>query len=113
MKLIIAAVRSNMKDDIVHALHKLDSFPGALMSQVEGVGLGRHHKSLADPVDTGLGPPAYVRLEIVCRDDHADEIVQAIKNKAYTGNPGDGRVFVMDAENAIRIRTGQQGEDAL
>jgi len=52
-------------------------------------------------------------LEIVVSDDQCEEVVQAIRKAAYTGEIGDGKIFILPLEDALRIRTGERGEDAI
>ena len=54
----------------------------------------------------------HVKIEIVCADDQLDEIVRAIETTAHTGNKGDGKIYVTNVEQAIRIRTGERGASA-
>ena len=113
MKRIVAFIKSNMLEDVVFALHKIEEFAGASISEVKGIGCG-----MKDHVaDHGGGPfhsfPKSVRMELVCVNEQAEEIVAAIEERAHTGLPDDGKIYVSDVEQAIRIRTGDRGEKAV
>lgn len=56
---------------------------------------------------------AKVKLEIAVRDEQCEEVVQAVRKAAYTGEIGDGKIFILPLEDSIRVRTGERGEDSL
>ena len=97
MKEVKAIIQPFMLSKVLDALHAMEGFPGATASEVQGVGARgefsyeRHTR---------------VKLEIIVSDAMADTIAQAIRENGRTGNPGDGHVFVIPVERAIRIRTG-------
>ncbi len=112
MKMITAYIRPIVQDEVVERLRDLE-VPGASLSEVEGFGLE------ADP-DGGAsyGPQVspyqrVVRLEIVCSDDAAPSIAEAIADAAQTGRRGDGKVFVTPVTGAIDVRTQRTGEDVV
>ena len=113
MKLIIAIVKPNMLDDVIFALHQVEDFPGATMSDVRGMGRGLHQHIAEDRETPSFGYPAQVRIEVVCPDNQVEEIVSAIAQNARTGKPDDGKIFILPVDNAIRIRTGQRGVEAI
>ncbi len=113
MKRIIAIIKPNMLDDVIFALHQVKDFPGATMTDVRGMGRGFHRHLKENHLSPSFGYPAQVRIEIVCVYDQVDEIVTTIENNARTGKPGDGKIFTSPVDGAIRISTGQKGEDAV
>lgn len=113
MKRIIAIIKPNMLDDVVFALHQIEDFPGATMTEVQGMGRSfhRHVKKCRDSLSFGY--PKQVRIEIVCFDNQVELISSTIEENARTGKSGDGKIFISDVAGAIRIRTGQRGENAI
>jgi len=113
MNRIIAIIKPNMLDDVVFALHKIEDFPGATMTEVRGMGRGfkRHvqEKSQYSP----FGYPVQVRIEVVCLDSQTEEIITTIEKSARTGKSGDGKIFISPVEEAVRIRTGQRGDAVI
>ena len=113
MKRIIAIIKPNMLDDVIFALHKIEDFPGATMTEVQGMGRS-FHKHVEKRQNSGsVGYPTRIRIEIVCSDDRLADIISIIEENARTGKSGDGKIFISDISEAIRIRTGQRGEDAI
>lgn len=113
MKHIVAFIKPNMLEGVVFALHKIEYFPGATITEVKGIGGG-----LQDSTEKGNHTPLHsfpksVRLEIVCKDEQVEPIVTAIEKHAHTGLPGDGKIYVSNVGQAVRIRTGQRGNDAV
>ncbi len=114
MKRIIAFIKPNMLDDVVFALHKIEDFPGAAISEVRGIGRGIHHHVNGAPrFRRSFGLPVSVRLEIVCSTARTEEIVGTIAREARTGLPDDGKIVICPVDDALRIRTGERGEDAV
>ena len=113
MKRIIAFVKPNMLDDVIFGLHDVEGFPGASISEVQGIGSGScDHLKHGDRTPFHAFPKS-VRMEIVCPAVQAEEIVETIREKAHTGLPDDGKIYVSAVEDAVRIRTGDRGEVAV
>jgi nitrogen regulatory protein PII len=113
MKRIVAFMKPNMLDGVISALHEIENFPGASISEVQGIGSGsRKHLEHADRTPFHAFPKS-VRMEIVCPAAKVEEIVEAIREKAHTGLPDDGKIYVSAVEDALRIRTGERGEMAV
>ena len=105
MKEIKAYIRPHQLDRVVDALEAKPESPGVTVSEVKGFG---HPK--------GGGPAELMRrakLEIVVPDTQVESIITLITEHAQTGNFGDGKIFVSDVEGAVRIRTGERGEEAV
>jgi len=100
-------------DDVVTALHKIEGLPGLTVSEIKGFGRTKA-KNADDAFREGLHDYIKrVKIELVVHNDIVDEVVDIIKTKAHTGNPGDGKIFVIDVVNTIRIRTNERGEQAI
>lgn len=113
MKRIVAFIKPNMLTDVIQALHEVSDFPGAAISEVKGIGRGISDHVKESNHEPFHGMPHSVRLESICVDDMADEIVKAIETNAHTGLPDDGKIYVSSVEEAIRIRTGERGDAAV
>lgn len=113
MKQIIAMVRPIMRNDVIAALHKVENFPGACMTNFEGIRRGTCQGSEGHCEPPLIGFRNYVRIEIICKDDMAPVLVETIRESAHTGKPGDGKVFVCQVASALRISNGQTDEDAI
>ncbi|MDR2122250.1 MAG: P-II family nitrogen regulator [Flavobacteriaceae bacterium] len=111
MKKIEAIIRKTKFDDVKEALIASD-IEWFSYSEVRGVG-----KDLEERIYRGIvydtSSIERILLSIVVRDINVEKAVQAIENSAYTGEIGDGRIFIYPAEDAISIRTGKRGEDTL
>lgn len=109
MREIKAIVRHERIPDIFRALHEIPGLPGATMSVIQGFG---RRIDLASK-DGGYGETVMAKLEIVVPLAIVDQVTAAIERSAHTGRPGDGKIFVIPVENAINIRSGSQGVEAL
>ena len=111
MKKIEAIIRKTRFDDVKEALDKAD-IEWFSYYDVRGVGKAKEGRVYRGIIyDT-----SYIErtlLSIVVRDINVDKTVQAIQKVAYTGETGDGRIFIYPVEDAIRIRTGQKGDESL
>lgn len=112
MKLIKAFVRTSRVDEVVRALEAAGA-PGITISRVHGVGYGY------EPMLFTLSPSEYSKtlevskVEVVCCREDADCLIEALAKAARTGVHGDGVVFVTPVERAVKIRTGEEGTEAL
>lgn len=110
MKMVIAFIQPFMAQDVVHALHRVPGLSGATFTDVKGFGRGR-------PTDTPTAEVLYgtadkVRIEVAVPEDLEDVVVEAIREAARTGNRGDGKIYVLPVERAVRIATAEEGDDA-
>lgn len=112
MKKIEAFVRPEKLEDIKEILSTLD-LNGLSFSQVMGCGNQKGWKEFirGSEVDVNFLPK--IKLEIVVQDEKVDNVIDQITKTARTGEVGDGKIFVFDIARAIRIRTGEQGAEAL
>ena len=110
---VVAFIQPFQTDAVVDALRHVRGCPGLSVSDVRGVGCTGAHpprageRSEVDPFERK------VRIEIFCRASDAVVIVEAIRQAAHTGHPGDGKIFVGPVTLAQRIRSGEWGEAAL
>jgi nitrogen regulatory protein P-II 1 len=113
MKEIKAIVQPFMLSKVVEALHEIPNFPGLTVTKVQGFGRGKgkgeSHRIVEDLIDY----VPKVKIEIMVNDEMLDGVVKTIKEKAHTGNKGDGKIFIYDVRDAIRISTGESGEAAV
>jgi len=112
MRQIKAFVRSGAVDQVVRALEAA-GVPGVTVSTVHGVGYGYEpeHFTLA-PRDVAHAP-RIGKVEVVCRAQDTDRLVRAIADAARSGLAGDGIVYVAPVERAVKVRTGEEGPQAL
>lgn len=112
MKLIIAIIKPHMLEAVREALSEI-GISGMTASEVKGFGRQRGQTEIYRGAEYAVHYLPKVKLEIACADTLVDRVVEGIQNAARTGQIGDGKVFVLDLEHAIRIRTGEQGDEAL
>ena len=112
MKLIMAVIKPFKLDAVRTALTEL-GVECMAVSEVKGFGRQKGQTEIYRGAEYNVEFVPKVRLEIVCDDDRAERVVEAIAQAAQTGKIGDGKIFVSDIGQAVRIRTGETGNDAL
>ncbi len=112
MKKIEAIVKPFKLDEVKEALQDA-GFQGITVTEVKGFGRQKGHTELYRGAEYVVDFLPKVKIEIVVADHMAEEAVEAIRNAAQTGRIGDGKIFVSTIDQAIRIRTGETGEDAI
>ncbi len=112
MKLIKAIIKPFKLDDVREALSEI-GINGITVSEVKGFGRQKGHTELYRGAEYVVDFLPKVKLETVVEDGQVDKCIAAISQAANTGKIGDGKIFVIHVENAIRIRTGESGDDAL
>ncbi len=113
MKEIKAIIRPFKLDDVITELHKLEGLPGLTISYIKGFGKSKA-KNSKEAIKEGLhNVVERVKLEIVVHDEMVDKVVDTIQKTAHTGNTGDGKIFIVDVNNTIKIRTNERGEQAI
>ena len=112
MKEIKAYIKAHKLEAVTLALHRVPGLSGMSVNEVRGFGRGHEgrQKSLAEQVSEFV---RHVKIEIVCSDDLAETIIEAIQHNARTGLPGDGKIYVSHVEDAVRIETGERGIQAV
>lgn len=112
MKKIEAIIKPFKLDDVKDALHDA-GVSGLTVTEVKGFGRQKGHTELYRGAEYVVDFIPKVKVEVVVEDDQADRVVEAIELAARTGRIGDGKIFVMAIEQAVRIRTGDRGDDAI
>ena len=112
MKKIEAIIRIEKFEGVKEALKGL-GYPGMTKTQVEGHGQQKGLKQQFRGTTFEVEFPPKIKLEIVAADEDVDGIVNAIVTNARTGEIGDGKIFILSVEGAIRVRTGEEGENAI
>lgn len=112
MKLVSAIIKPFKLDEVREALSEV-GVTGLTVTEVKGFGRQRGHTELYRGAEYVVDFLPKVKMEIVLADDQVDGCIEAITKAAHTGRIGDGKIFVMPLEQAIRIRTGEDGETAI
>ena len=113
MKKIECIIRPMRLEAVKTALGEL-GITGMTVTDVRGIGTGDPATgSLPGAAGYAGALPPKIKIEIIARDEDVEEVIQTVVEHARTGEPGDGKIFVLPAETAIRIRTGDEGEGVL
>lgn len=112
MKKIEAIIKPFKLDDVKEALNEL-GVQGMTISEVKGYGRQKGHKEIYRGAEYVVDFIPKIKIEVVVDSRNADQIVKKIKQAAYTGKIGDGKIFIYPVEEAIRVRTGETGKDAI
>jgi nitrogen regulatory protein PII len=112
MKKIEAIIKPFKLDDVKEALNEI-GIQGMTISEVKGYGRQKGHKEIYRGAEYIVDFIPKVKIEIVVEAERADTIVEKIREAASTGKIGDGKIFVSPIEEAIRVRTGETGKDAI
>ncbi len=112
MKLIIAMIQPHRLPDVKKALFE-NEIHKMTVTNVLGCGQQKGFTETYRGVITEVNLLKKVRLEIAVNDKFVEPTIKAIKKGAYTGNIGDGKIFILDLQRCIRIRTGEEGKEAI
>lgn len=112
MKLIEAIIKPFKLDEVKDALNDI-GIEGITVSEVKGYGRQKGHTELYRGAEYVVDFIPKIKLEIVVSDELLTKVVETIQNVAKTGRIGDGKIFIIPLEEAIRIRTGEKGADAI
>jgi nitrogen regulatory protein PII len=112
MKLITAIIKPHVLDNVRDALHQL-GVEGMTVTEVKGFGRQKGHTEIYRGAEYSVDFVPKVKVEVVAPDERMEAIVETIKKTARTGTIGDGKIFISNMEQAVRIRTGEIGGDAL
>jgi len=112
VKLIIATIKPFRLDQVREALTEI-GVRGMMVSEIKGFGAQSGHTDIYRGAEYTVNFVPKIRLDIVVPDAMADQVTDAIVKSAATGKIGDGKIFTLDVENAVRVRTGETNEDAL
>jgi len=113
VKEIKAIIQPFMLEKVLEALDEMEGLPGLTISEVRGWGRSRaaNAKDTAEIAGHAFAPKT--KIEIVVGDEVADQVIDAIVKASRTGHAGDGKVFVLQLADVVRIRTGDHGADAI
>jgi nitrogen regulatory protein PII len=112
MKLIIAVIKPYKLDEVIEALNAA-GVQGLMVSEVKGYGRQAGHTEIYRGAEYVVNFVPKVRLEMVVPDPAVPAVMAAVAGRARTGKIGAGKIFVLDVEEALRVRTGETGEDAI
>lgn len=112
MKLITAIIQPHKLDEVREALSQ-SGVQGLTVLEARGYGRQKGHREVYRGAEYVIDFLPKVKIEVAVADDQLDSAIDAIEKSAKTGNVGDGKIFVAALDQAVRIRTGETGEDAL
>jgi len=112
MKLVVAVLKPFKLDEVKETLKTL-GVQGMTLTEAQGFGRQRGHTEVYRGAEYEVDFVPKIRVEVLVDDTQADEVVDAIVSTAATGKIGDGKVWVVDVETAVRVRTGERGAEAL
>ena len=112
MKLVTAILKPFKLDDVREALSEI-GVTGITVTEVKGFGRQKGHTELYRGAEYVVDFLPKARVDVAIADDQLEQAVEAISKSANTGKIGDGKIFVLPVEEAIRIRTGESGRDAI
>jgi nitrogen regulatory protein PII len=112
MKKIEAVIRPGRLDSVKQELNQIGA-PGLTVTEVNGVGSEETQDEEWRGGEYVVDFYQKMKIETVIPDERIEEVLSTIKDAAYSGNPGDGKIFVVSVDDALQIRTGDRGKDAL
>ncbi len=112
MKMVVAIIKHLKLDSVKDALSKA-GIKGMTVTEVKGFGRQKGHVEVYRGVSLEVRFIPKVKIEVAVPDDKVDEVVRVIIESARTGEVGDGKIFIYDLQDVIRIRTGERGEEAI
>ena len=112
MKKIVAIIKPFKLDEVKEALHEV-GIQGITVLEAKGFGRQKGHTELYRGAEYMVDFLPKVKIEVVVMEQMADQVIEAIQAAAQTGRIGDGKIFISTIDEAIRIRTGEKGEEAI
>ncbi|MBI5756123.1 MAG: P-II family nitrogen regulator [Nitrospirae bacterium] len=112
MKKVEAIIKPFKLDEVKDALSQI-GIKGNTVTEVKGFGRQKGHTELYRGAEYVVDFLPKIKIEVVVSDDMVEKVIQTIVNTARTGRIGDGKIFVTNVEDVVRIRTGERGEDAI
>jgi len=112
MKLVTAIIKPFKLDEVREGLAQI-GVQGVTVVEVKGFGRQKGHTELYRGAEYVVDFLPKIKLEIAIKDSMVDQVIDAVRDAANTGKIGDGKIFVSDLEQVVRIRTGESGEDAI
>jgi nitrogen regulatory protein P-II 1 len=113
MKEIKAIIRPSKLLEVTEELHGIEGLPGVTISEIKGFGKSRAKNAIDKIVYEMVELIPRMQLEVVVNDEMVDEVVNVIQKFSHTGNTGDGKIFVINVEETVKIRTNERGKDAI
>ncbi len=112
MKLVIAVIKPFKLEEVRESLTEI-GVQGLMVSEVKGYGRQSGHTEIYRGAEYVVNFVPKIKLELVVSADQVDKVIETVSGKARTGKIGDGKIFVIDVEQAVRVRTDERDEDAL
>ncbi|WP_354537518.1 P-II family nitrogen regulator [Roseovarius sp. MBR-6] len=112
MKLIIATIKPFKLEEVREALTGI-GVRGMMVTEIKGFGAQSGHTEIYRGAEYAVNFVPKIKLEVAVTDGLADQVVETIARAARTGKIGDGKIFVLDLQEALRVRTGETNDDAL
>ena len=112
MKKIEAIIKPFKLDDVKEALNEI-GIQGMTISEVKGYGRQKGHKEIYRGAEYVVDFIPKIKIDVVVESGVVEKVVEAIQKAANTGKIGDGKIFILPVEEAIRVRTGERGDDAI
>ena len=112
MKKIEAIIKPFKLDDVKDALNDI-GIQGMTVSEVKGYGRQKGHKEVYRGAEYAVDFVPKLKLNLVVKSEIVEQVVETIRKSAMTGKIGDGKIFILPIEDAVRIRTGERGESAV
>ena len=112
MKLIIATIKPFKLEDVREALTEI-GVRGMMVTEIKGFGAQSGHTEIYRGAEYAVNFVPKIKLEIVVDSAAADQVVETITKSAQTGKIGDGKIFVLDVQQTVRVRTGESGTEAI
>ena len=112
MKLIIATIKPFKLEDVREALTEI-GVRGMMVTEIKGFGAQSGHTEIYRGAEYAVNFVPKIKLEIVVDSAAADQVVETITKSAQTGKIGDGKIFVLDVQQTVRVRTGESGPEAI
>ena len=113
MKEVKAFIKPHKLTVVTQALHNIEGLTGMSVNDVKGFGRGRGEGEKDRIILDMIAYVPHVKIEIVCHDELVEEVVSTIEKAAHTGLRGDGKIYVSNVEEAVRISTGERGDEAI
>ncbi len=112
MEKIEAIIRPHKLDEVQDALNEA-GFPGLTVTEVRGYGRQKGHKEIYRGTEYNINFVPKIKIELVCTDDQVEKAVDIIVKTSKTDQVGDGKIFIYNLKDVIRIRTGESGDHAI
>jgi len=113
MKKVEAFIKSKRLHEVIEELHKIEGLTGVSVIEVQGFGRSRDKNQPVHIVDNTKNWEPHVKIEIFCSDTLSPDVIGTIQKNAHTGLRGDGKIYISNIDECIRIATGEAGETAV